>query len=219
MGTHPIFESDFDCLTVMESFFGKTETKFSAINLDNGVQVIPFLNACREYGFFYDLFGGTVFMPIKADVNGNINKLQGWYDADKNNDTLEKILENEINNGTTESKGSATDALLWLKRGLWMMVKFMQSMLNGERNATKSFNAAYEVSLKPHHGWMVQKMFGVGLSMIPDYQGFLIAMTSADFSGNKEEVVMREMGEYISSLNDVLLHIDQFYISKKLKNP
>ena len=55
----------------------------------------------------------------------------GWYDADKNNDTLEKILENEINNGTTESKGSATDALLWLKRGLWMMVKFMQSMLNG----------------------------------------------------------------------------------------
>jgi len=66
---------------------------------------------------------------------------------------------------------------------------------------------------------MVQKMFGVGLSMIPDYQGFLIAMTSAEFSGNKEEVVMREMGEYISSLNDVLLHIDQFYISKKLKNP
>jgi len=37
----------------------------------------------------------------------------------------------EIKSGTTTAKGSATDALLWLKRGLWMMAKFMRSMING----------------------------------------------------------------------------------------
>merc|ERR1711990_709685 len=159
-------------------------------------------------------------MPIKADVNGNINKLQGWDDKDNSKDTLEKIIEFEIKNGTTESKGSATDALLWLKRGLWMMVKFMQSMLNGERDAIKSFNAAYEVSLKPHHNWFVQKAFTVGLKMVPDFQGFLDAMTGPDFKGDKEEVVLREMGEYINEgMHKILLQIDQFYTDKNLKHP
>ena len=61
------------------SFFGKTKNKFSTLNLENGVEVDPFLKACRDYVLFYDLFGGTVFMPVKSDVNGNIEKLQGQF--------------------------------------------------------------------------------------------------------------------------------------------
>ena len=62
---------------------------------------------------------------------------------------------------------------------------FFQKLFLGERDASKSFNQAYEASLKPHHGWMVQKMFILGLKLIPDYQGFLTAMTSESFQGNK----------------------------------
>ena len=74
---------------------------------------------------------GTLFAPVKSDVTGNVTKLQGWYDKDPSKDTLEKLLQHEIEQNTTQTAGSATDALLWLKRGLWMMAKFMQSMLNG----------------------------------------------------------------------------------------
>ena len=74
---------------------------------------------------------GTLFAPVKSDVTGNVTKLQGWYDKDPSKDTLEKLLQTEIEQNTTQAAGSATDALLWLKRGLWMMAKFMQSMLNG----------------------------------------------------------------------------------------
>ena len=114
----------------MTTFFGKTQHKFDA-DLSGGVKLIPFLNACRSYVDFYDLFGGTVFAPIKSDVSGNVNKLQTWYDKNPSCDTVEKLLQVEIDAGTTAKGGSATDALLWLKRGLWMMAKFMQSMLNG----------------------------------------------------------------------------------------
>lgn len=59
------------------TFFKRTEHKYTDVNLEGGVELAPFLNACRSYLEFYDLFGGTVFAPIKSDVTGNINKLQG----------------------------------------------------------------------------------------------------------------------------------------------
>ena len=58
-------------------------------------------------------------------------------------------------------------------------------ILIGERDASKSFTAAYDTTLKPHHNWFVQKAFTVGLKMVPDFQGFLDAMTGPDFKGDK----------------------------------
>ena len=71
--------------------------------------------------------------------------------------------------------------------------------------------------------------------MVPDFQGFLDAMTGPDFKGDKvwphltsyflkyiikEEVVLREMGEYINEgMHKILLQIDQFYTDKNLKHP
>ena len=57
----------------------------------------------------------------------------GWFDKDPSKDTLEKLLQAEIDGQTTTKGGSATDALLWLKRGLWMMAHFMNSMLQGDK--------------------------------------------------------------------------------------
>ena len=62
----------------MSTFFGKTEHKFDA-DVSEGLKLIPFLNACRSYVAFYDLFGGTFMSPIKSDVNGNVAKLQGKF--------------------------------------------------------------------------------------------------------------------------------------------
>ena len=60
-----------------QTFFKRVQHKFTDVSLDDGVELLPFLDACRDYLEFYDLFGGTVFAPIKSDVNGNVGKLQG----------------------------------------------------------------------------------------------------------------------------------------------
>lgn len=129
-----------------ETFFKRVTPKFGDVKHEEGIHVEQFLNASRSYLEFYDLFGGTVFAPVKSDVSGNIGKLQvmdylklysiyenkGWYDKDKSKDTLELMLQVEIDAKSTEAKGSATDALLWLKRGLWMMARFLRGILDGK---------------------------------------------------------------------------------------
>jgi hypothetical protein len=55
----------------------------------------------------------------------------GWYQKNESKTTLESILQVEIDAKSSTAKGSATDALLWLKRGLWMMAKYMRSIIDG----------------------------------------------------------------------------------------
>ena len=45
-----------------KSFFGRTEFKFTEVNLEGGVNVPQFLNACRSYVAFYDLFGHGIII-------------------------------------------------------------------------------------------------------------------------------------------------------------
>ncbi|CBY22881.1 unnamed protein product [Oikopleura dioica] len=202
-----------------ETFFKRVTPKFGDIKHEEGIHVEQFLSASRSYLEFYDLFGGTVFAPVKSDVSGNIGKLQGWYEKDKTKTTLEQLLQAEIDAKSTEAKGSATDALLWLKRGLWMMARFLRGLLDGERDSNKTFQKSYDVTLKPHHNWMVQKLFSVGLKMVPDFEGFVELMAPKDHPGDKEKSVLEDMEVYISDMEKILSKIDQFYTDKALKHP
>ena len=58
-------------------------------------------------------------------------------------------------------------------------------LFTGERNATKSLLAAYDTTLKPHHNRFVQTAYTDGATMVPDFQGFLDAMTGPDFDGDR----------------------------------
>ena len=59
-----------------ETFFKRVTPKFGDVTHEEGIHVEQFLSASRSYLEFYDLFGGTVFAPVKSDVSGNIGKLQ-----------------------------------------------------------------------------------------------------------------------------------------------
>ena len=59
-----------------ETFFKRVSPKFGDVKHEEGIHVEQFLAACRSYLEFYDLFGGTVFAPVKSDASGNIGKLQ-----------------------------------------------------------------------------------------------------------------------------------------------
>jgi len=202
-----------------ETFFKRVTPKFGDVTHEEGIHVEQFLSASRSYLEFYDLFGGTFFGPVKSDVSGNIGKLQGWFEKDKTKTTLEQLLQVEIDAKSTTAKGSATDALLWLKRGLWMMARFLRGLLDGERDSNKTFQKSYDATLKPHHNWMVQKLFSVGLKMVPDFEGFVELMAPKDHPGDKEKSVVEDMEVYIFDMEKILNKIDQFYTDKGLKHP
>ena len=85
-----------------------------------------------------------MFSPIKSDVSGNINKLKAFQKCSKGSNLLD-LVQSEIDAGTTEKKDSATDALLWLKRGLWMLYYFFEKVVEteGAVDGKQAFNEAY----------------------------------------------------------------------------
>ncbi|CAF4719304.1 unnamed protein product [Rotaria sp. Silwood2] len=106
---------------VYETFFTQILHKFSILDTlpFEELQSELFLETCEEYFSIVGKFNSPIFAPLKADVNGNINKLRRKMNENMIKfQTLYSILNDEIEARTTNARNSATDALLWLKRYL-----------------------------------------------------------------------------------------------------
>lgn len=77
-------------------------------------------------------------------------------------DTLEKLLAHDKATHPKQKERVATDALMWLLRGLKftaMGLRFNQT--NQTEELSVSFTKGYEGSLKKFHGMLVRPVFGV----------------------------------------------------------
>ncbi|NXU61216.1 PKHA8 protein, partial [Horornis vulcanius] len=111
------------------------DTRFSDIELreEEGIPTEEFLESC--YAIVPGLLGPTVFAPVKMDFVGNIKKINQKFITNKEEfDTLQKIVLHEVNTGVAQVRNSATEALLWLKRGLKFLKGFLTEVKNGEKN-------------------------------------------------------------------------------------
>ncbi|KAF7701002.1 glycolipid transfer protein-like [Silurus meridionalis] len=181
------------------------ENQFSELPNTNEISTKSFLESVSHLPSFFDSLGFKVFAPIKADINGNITKIQAVYDSDPvKYETLQKMLEAEKTMyGSEWPKAGATLALMWLKRGLRFIQILLQSLADGERDENNpnhirvNINKAYEQALKKYHGWIVQKIFKAALLAAPYRSDFLKGLS-------KGQVVTEE---------DCLADIRQFLVN------
>ncbi|KAL4609693.1 glycolipid transfer protein-like isoform X2 [Arapaima gigas] len=163
------FRFHLDVIFVLSTMALLMDHQFKELPADRQVDTKAFLDSVSYLPSFFDCLGSKVFAPIKADIAGNVTKIQTVYDTDPAQfATLQQILEVEKELHRSEwPKVGATLALMWLKRGLRFIQIMLQSLVDGEKdeknpnliraNATK----AYEGALKRYHGWFVQNMFKV----------------------------------------------------------
>ena len=82
------------------------------------------------------------------DINGNIRKIRLKYETDISQfSTLQSIIRSEQKANCTNVPNSATDAIMWLKRGLSFVQRFLQNVVQGENNLTLALQNAYTNTL------------------------------------------------------------------------
>ncbi|KAM6088333.1 pleckstrin homology domain-containing family A member 8 isoform 2-T2 [Chlamydotis macqueenii] len=162
-----------------------------------------------------DKLGPTVFAPVKMDFVGNIKKINQKFITNKEEfDTLQKIVLHEVNAGVAQVRNSATEALLWLKRGLKFLKGFLTEVKNGEKNIQTALNNAYGKTLRQHHGWVVRGVFALALRAAPTYEDFVAALSVEECDPQEETFykgMQRDLNIYLPAMEKQLNILDTLY--------
>ncbi|KAJ1859150.1 hypothetical protein LPJ76_000335 [Coemansia sp. RSA 638] len=119
-------------------------------------------------------------------------------------DTLQKIITAEAKEGDR----TATQGLLWLKRGLELTAMALKrSLENQKETLSDSFTEAYNKTLKQYHGFIVKKMFGVAMMACPDRETFYKKI------GGDKEGAHEQLLAWVNALQGLLNELNIFYAS------
>ncbi|MBN3314363.1 PKHA8 protein, partial [Atractosteus spatula] len=209
----------------VDTFFSTMNHRFSDITLeeDNGIPTEPFLESCYAIVPVLDKLGPTVFAPVKIDFVGNIKKINQKYITDPQRfTTLQKIVLYEVDTNVAQVRNSATEALLWLKRGLKFLKEFLSEVNRGEKDIHTALNNAYGKTLRQYHGWVVRGVFAkLALRAAPSYEGFAAALVSVEGDELKKgfpEGMHRDLDVYLPAMENQLAILDAMYDEYSLES-
>uniref|UniRef100_A0A8D2ZCR7 Pleckstrin homology domain-containing family A member 8 n=1 Tax=Scophthalmus maximus TaxID=52904 RepID=A0A8D2ZCR7_SCOMX len=208
----------------VETFFSTMSHRFSDIRLDddNGIPTHEFLDSCYAIVPVLDKLGSTVFAPVKMDFVGNIKKIQQKLMSDPDGfPTLQSIVLHEVRTDVARVRNSATEALLWLGRGLKFLKEFLSGVHAGERDIQGALNNAYGKTLRQYHGWVVRGVFALALRAAPSYQSFTAALVSREGDELKSGFISgmhRDLGVYLPAMEKHLALLDALYEEYNLES-
>uniref|UniRef100_A0A669CQI9 Pleckstrin homology domain containing, family A (phosphoinositide binding specific) member 8 n=1 Tax=Oreochromis niloticus TaxID=8128 RepID=A0A669CQI9_ORENI len=208
----------------VETFFSTMSHRFSDIRLDddNGIPTQEFLDSCYAIVPVLDKLGSTVFAPVKMDFVGNIKKIHQKLRSDPESfSTLQSIVLHEVETDVAQVRNSATEALLWLRRGLKFLKEFLSEVNAGEQDIQGALNNAYGKTLRQYHGWVVRGVFALALRASPSYQSFTAALVSREGDELKSDFINgmhRDLGVYLPAMEKQLAILDALYEEYNLES-
>ncbi|XP_020792880.1 pleckstrin homology domain-containing family A member 8 isoform X1 [Boleophthalmus pectinirostris] len=208
----------------VDTFFSTMSHRFSDINLDddNGIPTQEFLDSCYAIVPVLDKLGSTVFAPVKMDFVGNIKKIHQKLMSDPDNfPTLQSIVLHEVEREVAQVRNSATEALLWLRRGLKFLMEFLLEVNTGQQDIQRALNNAYGKTLRRYHGWVVRGVFALALRAAPSYAGFTAALVNREGDELKSSFTSgmhRDLGVYLPAMEKQLTILDALYEEYNLES-
>uniref|UniRef100_H2USF3 Pleckstrin homology domain-containing family A member 8 n=1 Tax=Takifugu rubripes TaxID=31033 RepID=H2USF3_TAKRU len=208
----------------VETFFSTMSHRFSDLRLDddNGIPTQEFLDSCYAIVPVLDKLGSTVFAPVKMDFVGNIKKIHQKLMSDPGSfPTLQSIVLNEVQNNVALVRNSATEALLWLRRGLKFLKEFLSEVNAGQQDIQGALNNAYGKTLRQYHGWVVRGVFALALRAAPSYQSFsaaLVLREGDELKSGFTRGMHRDLGVYLPAMEKQLAILDDLYEEYNLES-
>ena len=203
-----------DSNTVNKDFFDDC-IHFPKIE-SNLIETIEFLEASRSVVQFVELLG-KAFIPVRHDMNGNIDKLLKIYETDRQKyKYLDQILRVEKESLPETDFHLGTDALIWLTRALKYNLIFLSLFLLDFEEEKRSedlspyFSEAYDKSLKKYHNWFVQQICSLCLLSAPN-RSSLLKYLSLNKETIDEKRLFSVLKEYLTALKTNIELIDKTF--------
>lgn len=166
------------------------------------IPIKPFLSICNLILQFLDKVGPTMTV-MRQDIHQNIQRLDSMYESDPSlYSNMVEILKKETNEGNARKLTSCSRAILWLTRSLDFTVSLLQkSKEEPKLSLEQAVEDAYNLTLKPWHGWISSAAFKIALKLVPDSETFANLLTAKDEKNNTLE---EEINSFISQLSPFL---------------
>jgi hypothetical protein len=187
------------------------------------------LKACRAHLVLMKS-GGPALRVVAKDMETNLLKAETllWTLSNKRQDDRDRdlvsFLQTEIDSGVHPDvnvleESSAAMGLLWIRRSLAYQSELYASLSSPPPSSSSSSSSsgsgsgvhpkdaalqAYNKTLLPYHGWLLQKVFPLSLSQMPDRQVFL-----AKFGGREVHELDAEYERIIEMKLQLLVRIWQ----------
>ncbi|KAG9697595.1 putative glycolipid transfer protein HET-C2, partial [Aureobasidium melanogenum] len=192
------------------TFFDTLKRSFTDVPVENGkIATTQFLEACESLTTLFDVLGSTAFKPVKSDMTGNIKKIRDrQLAAPVDSETLQDLVRNEL----ATKKHTATEGLVWLNRALdFTSQALRQNLTNSGEEVSVSFRSAYGNTLSKHHSFMIKPIFSAAMSATPYRKDFYAKL------GDDQARVEKELGAWLSSLENIVKILNDFLASKEAK--
>ncbi|KAJ4917791.1 Glycolipid transfer protein 1 [Raphanus sativus] len=149
---------------------------------------MPFLDLCKSLFPVIGKFGAALTM-VKADIAGNISRLEKNYlsDPDKYK-CLYTIVQGEVESETAKGSSSCTNGLLWLTRAMDFLVEVFRNLLaHQDWSMSQACSDSYQKTLRKWHGWLSSSTSSMGLKLAPDRKKFMeVTAGSGDMNADME---------------------------------
>ncbi|XP_077243849.1 glycolipid transfer protein (GLTP) family protein [Tasmannia lanceolata] len=171
------------------------------------VEVAPFSLACSHVSVLFGCLG-IAFKFAEMDYVSKVNDLSK---ASASIDTLQSLLDHDVEQNCVRKGGSHSRNLLRVKRGLDMVRVLFEQILASEESSLKTpASVAYAQVFAPHHGWAIRKAVAAGMYALPTRAQLLRKL-------NEEEASAKvQMQNYIASSAPVILYINNLFLSREL---
>lgn len=92
-----------------------------------------------------------------------------------------------------------------LTSGLDFTAKALRRSVESDEELSVSFTKAYEVTLRPHHSFVVRPIFAVAMKACPYRRDFYEKL------GSPAETVNAQLREWLVALEKIVADLQQFY--------
>ncbi|CEP18019.1 hypothetical protein [Parasitella parasitica] len=186
----------FQLLDYKMTYFDDLSKSYVDVDTKNGIDTQQFLEATEGVVELFELLQSTAFTIVQNDMNGNIKKIRERYNLNPEvNATLQSLMAAEA----PEKKRNATQALLWLTRGLDFTAEaLVRSLDNKGEELNTSFTEAYGNTLKKYHNFVVKGAFGLAMKACPYREAFYQKI------GVASDAEVEKMKKWVYALKNII---------------